>query len=288
MSLDIGGAFGDGLARLSGRPGVVLAAAFAVIALASAVVSQTLQVEGFEALLEAIRSSSPAELGVSQAVYETQLETLSSQVETTRENSPLAVDVPLSVAAAGLLVVAVVSEAVSIVAVRAFATTDPDAVSLDGVTDGLGLATLQGFVGGVVVWGLIIVGSVLLLLPGLFAATVFFFLRQEIALEDENFIDAMAASYRVTEGNRLNVFALALLVVVVSQLNLVGSLVIGPFSPIAGTLVAALIGGVLAAFGAAVVTQAYLQLTGDAGDVDEPADPADPYDAALGPDDIPE
>jgi len=288
MSLDIGGAFGDGLTRLSSRAGVVLAVAFAVVALASAVVSQTLQVEGFEALLEAIRSSSPSELGVSQAEYDTQLETLSSQVDTTRENSPLAVDVPLSVAGAALLAVAVVSEAVSIVAVRAFATEEPAAVGLDDVTDGLARATLQGFLGGIVVWGLVIVGSVLLLVPGLFAATVFFFFRQSVALDDETLIDAMAASYRITAGNRMNVFALALLVVVVSQLNVVGSLVIGPVSPTAGTLVAAVIGGVLAAFGAAVVTQAYLQLTSEEPAADDAADPADPYDAALGPDDIPE
>ncbi len=286
MSLDIGEAFGDGVARLSGRPGVVLAAAFAVVALASAVVSQTLQVEGLEALLETVRAASPEELGVSQAEYDRQVETLETQIRTARENSPLALDVPLSVAAGGLLATAIVAEAVSIVAVRTFATDDPEATTLEGVTGGLGLATLNGFVGGIVVWGLIIAGSILVLVPGLFAATVFYFLRQEIALEDRNFIEAMAASYRLTEGNRLNVFALGLLVVVVSQLDVVASLVIGPVSPLAGTLVAAVLGGVLAAFGAAVVTQAYLQLT--EADVSESDDPADPYDAALGPDDIPE
>jgi hypothetical protein len=287
MTLDIGQAFQEGLSRLSGRPGLRLAAAFVVVALASAVVSQTLQVAGFEAMLETFRSASPDQLGVSRAEYDRQLAALDDQVQITRENSPLALEVPLSVAAAGMLVVAVVAEAVSVAAVRAFAAPDGDAVDFEAVVDGLGMATLRGFVGGVVVWGLIIAGSVFLLVPGLFAAVAFYFFRQEVALEDRTVIDAMAASWRLTRGERLNVFALGLLVVVVSQFDVVVSLLVGEVSVLAGTIVAAVLAGVLAAFGAAVVTRAYLQLTGTEA-ADEPGEPADPYDAALGPDDIPE
>lgn len=288
MSLDIGEAFGDGAARLATRPGVVLAAGFVLLGLASAVLWQTVQVQGLEAVLELLRGASPEQMDMTQAEYQQQLSSLEEQVRIARENSPLAVEAPMSVAAAGLIATALVAEAVSIVAVRAFATADADAVTLDGVTGGLGLATLNGFVGGIVVWGLIAVGSIFLLVPGLFAAVAFYFLRQEIALQDENFIDAMAASWRLTKGQRLNVFALGLLVVVVSQLGLVAGQVVGSASSLAGTLVGVVLGGILAAFGAAVVTQAYRQLTDGNGEEGSTADPADPYDAALGPDDIPE
>lgn len=292
MSLDISEAFGEGLSRLATRPGAALAAAFVLVGLASAVLWQTVQVQGFEALLEFFRGASPAQLDMTQAEYQQQVSTLEDQVRTVRETSPLALEVPLSLAAAGLLLVAIAAEAVSIVAVRAFAADGADAVSLDGATEGLGLATLNGFVGGVVVWGLILVGSIFLLLPGLFAAVVFYFLRQEIALGDENFIDAMAGSWRLTNGQRLNVFALALLVVVVTQLGTVSGMVLGPVSRGGATLVSVVVGGILAAFGAAVVTQAYQQLrnaaSGPPGDEGTTADHADPYDAALGPDDIPE
>ena len=287
MTLDIGEAFQEGLSRLSGRPGLRLAAAFVLVAVATAVLTQTLQVEGFEAMLETFRSASPDQLGLSRTEYDRQVAALDEQARRTRENSPLALEVPLSVAVAGMLVVAVVAEAVSIVAVRTFAVPDGDAVDLEAVVDGLGMATLRGFVGGVVVWGLIIAGSVFLLVPGLFAAVAFYFFRQEVALEDRTVIDAMAASWRLTRGERLNVFALGLLVVVVSQFDVVVSLLVGEVSVLAGTIVAAVLSGVLAAFGAAVVTRAYLQLTGTEA-ADEPAEPADPYDAALGPDDIPE
>ena len=72
---------------------------------------------------------------------------------------------------------------------------------------------------------------------------------------------------------------------VVSQFEAVVSFALGRAAPLAGALVSPVVGGVLAAFGAAVVTRAYLQLQ-DPNDEEETT--ADPYDAALGPDDIPE
>ena len=284
MSLDIGEAFGEGLSRLKTAGGLSLAVAFVAVALVSAVLTQTLLVEGLEAMLEFYRGLSPEQLEVSQGEYDRQVSALETQLEVTRESSPLALEGPISVAAGGLLVVAILAEAVSVVAVRVFAAEEGE-TSPTGETDGLLLATLNGFVGGIVVWGLIVAGSVAFLLPGLFFAVAFYFFRQEIALEDRNFVEAMAESWRLTRGDRLNVFALGLLVVVVSQFEAVVSLALGRVSTLAAALVSPVVGGVLAAFGAAVVTRAYLQLREPA--VDEETT-ADPYDAALGPDDIPE
>ena len=285
MSLDIGEAFGEGLSRLSTRTGLSLAVVFAIVALLSAVLSQTLQVEGLEAFLEFLREASPGQLDLTQAEYDRQVATLGTQVETARETSPLALGIPLSAAAGGLLVLALVAEAISVVAVRAFAAEETEGVAREQLLDGLGLATLNGFVGGIVVWGLVLVGSVFLLVPGLFFAVAFYFFRQEVALEDANFVDALASSWRLTRGERLNVFALGLLVVVVSALNLVVSGGLGTVSALAATLVSAALGGLISAFGAAVVTRGYLQLR-DEDEVEETT--ADPYDGALGPDDIPE
>ena len=284
MSLDIGEAFGEGLSRLTTAGGLSLAVAFVAVALVSAVLTQTLLVEGLEALLEFYRGLSPEQLEVSQGEYDRQVSALETQLEVTRESSPLALEAPISVAAGGLLVVAILAEAVSVVAVRVFAAGEGE-TSPTGETDGLLLATLNGFVGGIVVWGLIVAGSVAFLLPGLFLAVAFYFLRQEIALEDRNFVKAMAESWRLTRGDRLTVFALGLLVVVVSQFEAVASFALAQVSPLAAALVSSVAGGVLAAFGAAVVTRAYLQLREP--EIDEETT-ADPYDAALGPDDIPE
>ena len=284
MSLDIGEAFGEGLSRLTTAGGLSLAVAFVAVALVSAVLTQTLLVEGLEALLEFYRGLSPEQLEVSQGEYDRQVSLLETQLEATRESSPLALEVPISVAAGGLLAVAILAEAISVVAVRVFAAEEGE-TSPTGATDGLLLATLNGFVGGIVVWGLIVAGSVAFLLPGLFLAVAFYFLRQEIALEDRNFVKAMAESWRLTRGDRLTVFALGLLVVVVSQFEAVASFALAQVSPLMAALISSVAGGVLAAFGAAVVTRAYLQLREP--EIDEETT-ADPYDAALGPDDIPE
>ena len=284
MSLDIGEALGEGLSRLSTRPGAALVVAFAAVGLLSAVLSQTLQVGALEALLEAARAASPEQLGLTQAAYDQQTAALEAQLEAARA-SPLALEAPPSVAAGGLVAVALVSEVISIVAVRAFAADDPATVGRE-VVDGLGMATLNGFVGGVVIWVLIIVGSILFVVPGLFAAVGFYFLRQEVALDDENVLGALAASWRLAKGNRVGVFTLALVVVAVSQLNLVVGIAIETVSPAAAAVASAVVGGVVAAFGAAAVTRGYLQLTDADDSGTETA--SDPYDAALGPDDIPE
>jgi len=286
MSLDIGEAFSDGTSRTFAKNGLLLAAAFAVVTLLFGVFAQTLSVGLLEAMLESFQGLSPEELNVSQQEYETLISDLRTQLEMARESSPLALGLPAGVAAGALIALSLVSEAVSIVAVRTFAAADSEAVTSDSLTDNILLATLNGFVGSIVVWGLIIVGSVFLLLPGIFFAVVFLFMRQRIAIENENFVEAMAESWRLTKGHRIEVFALGLLVVVVSLVDeLVGS-VLSLVSPIASAVVTAAVGGVVLAFGAAVVTRGYVQLEADETVADSEDD--DPYNAALGPDDIPE
>lgn len=284
MSLDIGDAFGEGVDRTFARNGLLLAAALALLALVTSVLYQTMTIGLLETMLETFQGMSPQELNVTQGEYDRLITDLQTQLETTRGNAPLALPLSAGVAAAGLLALAVISEAVTMAAVRTFAA-ETDGTFPEGIGDGLGLATLNGFIGGIVVWGLILVGLALFVVPGLFFAIAFYFLRQEIALNNKNFVQAMADSWRFTKGHRIEVFALGAVLVILTQ----GALLVGGavsfLSPIAGEIAAAALGGVFGAFGAAVVTRAYVQLS-------EPAlgeeDDEDPYAAALGPDDIPE
>ena len=309
MSLDIGAAFREGLERTFARNGLLLAAAFAVIAFLTAVLYQTLSIGLFESLLETFQGTSPEELNLSQEEYDQLIADFETQLETLRENSPLALPLSAGLASAILLAVAIVAEVVSVVAVRVFATDRTESFP-DDVTDGLLLATLNGFVGGIVVWGLILVPillgliiasagvqggqivvvplGLLLVIPGVFFGVAFYFLRQEVALRDKNFVQALADSWRVTKGRRIQVFLLGTAVVLVSRADVVVGSLLGFVSSVAGEIVASLLGGLLAAFGAAVVTRAYVQLEAESGPVAEPGDDEDPYDAALGPDDIPE
>ncbi|WP_299233943.1 hypothetical protein [Natronomonas sp.] len=289
MGIDIGQALREGASRTAARHGLALAAVFAGIALLTTVLFQTLSVAAVDTVLATLQSASPGDLGLTQTEYEQAVSEAETSLGNIRDASPLALGVSVGPAAAGLVALALVGEAVSIVAVRVFAAESPGAVRRDDLTENILLATLNGFVGGIIVWGLIAFGAVFLLLPGIALAVLFYFMRQEIAINDKNFVQAMADSWRITKGNRIRVFVVGAVLVIVSRLEEVSSAAVGVVSTTGGAIAASVVGGLLAAFGAAVATRAYVQLgAGDEGaeraEPDE--EPTDPYDAALGPDDL--
>jgi len=291
MGLDIARAFREGASRTAGRNGLLLAAAFAAAALLTTVLFQSLLVAALESAFEALQSASPEELGFAEAEYDDALDEFETALTEVRAATPLSLGVSASVAAAGLLATVIASEALSIAAVRTFAADAAETVTRERLTGNILLATLNGFVGAIVVWGLIVLGSVLFLLPGVAVAILFFFMRQEIALNDKNFVQAMADSWRTTKGHRIRVFLVGAALVIVSRLEEASSAAVGIVSTPAGTVVASVVGGLLAAFGAAVATRAYVQIDGDDAVEPEPdekpdEEPEDPYDAALGPDDL--
>jgi hypothetical protein len=288
MGIDIGQALREGASRTAAKNGLLLAVLFAGIALLTAILWNTLFLRAVELGLELIQTASPEELGLTQQEYQEQLEA-TREVQSFASES-MTIGVPLSVAAGGVLATALFAEAVSIIAVRIFSTETVNQVSRELVTDKILFATVNGFIGSLVVWGLIIIGLPLLVLPGIFFAVAFYFVRQEIALKNKNFIQAMADSWRITKGNRIEVLLLGFILIVVSQLEPATSAVVSVVSTPAGAVVGSLVGGLLTAFGAAVVTRAYVQIGGDTeppgdGGSDED-DEKDPYDAALGPDDL--
>lgn len=289
MSLDIGAAFREGGSRTVAKNGLLLVAAFVVFGVVTLILTQTLAVGVAEAALEFIQGIDPAEAGLSQQEYDQTVSDLQTMVSETQELYPLAIGLPPGVAAAGLVAVALLWETASIIAVRVFASEAPESLTTDDVTGNLLLATLNGFIGKIVVWGLIILGFAVFVIPGIFLAVCFYFLRQEIALQDKNFVSGMADSWRLTKGNRIEVFAVALVVFILSQLDVV----LGPLGSVVSQTAIALLGTVfsaaIAVFGAAVVTRVYVQLRSTAAEAEAKAEAEkDPYDAALGPDDIPE
>ena len=288
MGIDIGQALREGASRTAAKNGLILAVLFAGIALLTAILWNTLFLRAVEFGLELIQTASPEELGLTQQEYQEQLEA-TREVQSFASES-MTIGVPLSVAAGGVLATALLAEAVSIIAVRIFSTETLDSISRELVTDKILFATVNGFIGSLVVWGLILIGLPLLVLPGIFFAVAFYFVRQEIALKNKNFIQAMADSWRITKGNRIEVLLIGFILIVVSQLEPATSAVVSVVSTPAGVVVGSLVGGLLTAFGAAVVTRAYVQIGEDTeppgGGGQERDDEKDPYDAALGPDDL--
>ena len=278
MSLDIGAAITEGVERLRSRDGLVLAGAFLVVGVLSSVATQSLTVELSEAALEFAQSPG--------APPETDVEALREQVEQARAGSPLAIDISVGAAFGLAFLLGIVAEAIRILAIRVFYAPAGDRP--DDLASGLAFATVNGFLGGIVVAVLVIIGFALLVVPGVFLALVLFFVKQEIAVENRNFVDAMAKSWALTRGSRLKLLGLAVVLIVVGVVAFLPTVVASVAGSSAVSLVVgAVVSPVVAVFGIAATTRAYAQLKAE-----EPVDPDDAEDSetvgALGPDDLPE
>jgi len=253
MTLDIGAALRDGFDRTTARNGLVLAAVFVAFRLLNEVVQQSLILVQFETAVD------PADLAASPSFREAGI-TAADVRELVREVTPLAVldSLSLPVLLGLVLVTAVVAEAIRIVAVRVFVGVETESIPPELVTRNLLPAVINGIVGGIVVGVLVTVGLVFLILPGVFLAIAFLFLRQEIAVEDKNFLDAMSGSWNLTAGSRIQLFVLVVFLVLLGAVlpPLVGF--VG--GPVAGTVVSTVVGALVLAYGVATVSQAYNQL----------------------------
>ena len=282
MSLDIGAAITEGVARLRSRDGLVLVGAFLVVGVLSSVATQSLTVAVSEALLEFAQSP--------DAPPGTDVETFREQLRQTRASSPLAVDVSAGAAFGLAFSLGIAAEALRIVAVRVFyAATGERPADL---RSNLAFATVNGFLGGIVVSVLVLVGLGFLIIPGVFLAIALLFLRQEIAVENRNFVDAMAESWALTRGNRLNLFGLVVVLLVVGVVAFLPTIVASVVgSSTISVAVGAVVSPVVTVFGIAATTRAYAQLKAeDAGEEAAGPDDSDEPEpvGALGPDDLPE
>lgn len=135
-------------------------------------------------------------------------------------------------------------------------------------------------VASIVVTILVGIGLLLLVLPGVFLALSFYFVTQRIAVEDENFVEAMSESWALAKGERLELFVLAVVLVVLSFAVGLPTLVLADAAPLVSTLYNLAVSAPVAVFGTATVSRAYVQLTAASDEADEEV-------GALGPDDIP-
>lgn len=255
MSLDIGTALNEGFRRTFTRNGLLLAVAFVLIGVVSTVAFQTIAADFLDSILELMR----ANRGTGEGEFTR--EEIRAVEAGARSVTPFAL--PISTAIAWLLIVltAVFAETTRLITVRVCFDERTDDGSNGTLRRNIVVATLNGIVGGIAVYIIVAIGLVFLIVPGIFFAISFLFLRQEIAIEDKNFVDAMSDSWSLAKGNRLELLALVLLVAIIAGIaSFVPTFVLGLISPTVSAVAGFLIGGVTAVFGTAVVTRAYAQL----------------------------
>ena len=256
MSLNISEALSDGLRRTFERNGLLLMVGFLLLGAVDAVTGQTVA-SAAARFLRGQLEQLPPEAVAGPA-------TLPGP-----EQTPLALPVPLPVAFGLVVVVAFLAEAVRIVAVRTLVSDETEGIPDEFLTRKLLWATVNGFIGGIIVSILTLIGLVFLIVPGVYIALGLFFVRQEIAVEDKNALDALAGSWELTSGHRLELLALAVVIVAVGiVVSLLAGVVDFAGITLLTTLVSVVLGAVTAVFGVAVAARAYVQLTGDQPDAE--------------------
>lgn len=187
MSLSVGGSLREGVSLLASRTGALLTAGYVSLMLV-----YQLSINGL--LRTALDRRLPAADG----------------------GAALGVTYPAPTAAYALVVlVALVGmSALTVVAVRAFVAGATDRIPRAFYTRRLPWAVANLLVGGVVYGLLVLVGSLLLLVPGVVAYVGLIFMTMFVASEDEHFVAALRHSWRLVRPHFLRTFALVLVLVV--------------------------------------------------------------------------
>ncbi|WP_058993995.1 glycerophosphoryl diester phosphodiesterase membrane domain-containing protein [Haloarcula sp. CBA1127] len=234
MALQIGSALEEAGYRLFSRTGAILLVAyFALMA-------------SFQVLFNSAIATTYARMGYGEIAAA----------------MPLSFDIPLTVVGAGIAVSSVVSLYLTVVSFRTFVAGARTSFPEGAFTRNVPLALVNVFVGGIVYSLLVFIGTVFLIIPGIFAYVAFIFMMPYIIVEDRNFIAALKESYRLTEGDRLALFGLLLIVgaaaaVVGGIIGFVGSLALsGPVSQLPAIVIQPL----ASLYGSAIIAVAFEQL----------------------------
>ncbi|WP_254545885.1 hypothetical protein [Halomarina pelagica] len=269
MALDIGSALSEGASRAFERNGLLLLALFATLGVVAGLAGDVIASELLRQFVE-LATEAAREQGDPAAAREFR--------QSVPRVDPI-VTMPIGAAVVLALAAFVLNEAARIVADRTFVSDATE--TLYEPTRNLPLAVVNGVVAVIVVGFVIVagfsVGLLGLLVGGPILATFLgvslFFVRQEIAVEDKNFVDALVGSWALAKGDRLELFVLALALLIVSLLvggvlGFVVGLLPAPIALVGNAIVSAGVG----VFASAVVADAYRQLVAAKRDGDAATD----------------
>ncbi|WP_245710264.1 hypothetical protein [Halopenitus malekzadehii] len=166
--------------------------------------------------------------------------------------------------AGGLFVGAVVlSSAYFVVLSRALTRPSEELSSFpsDLYTRRMGRATLSLFVGGLIVGPAIMIGFVLLFLPGIFLAVSFLFFTFAVGVEDRGIIGGLKRSWGLSRENRLKLAVIVILAGVIGFISgIVGTLFDLASAAIVGELIVNTLNSVLFVLLYGIIAAAYLQV----------------------------
>ena len=245
MSVDIGQAVEEGAKRTVARNGLILVAVAWVLGVLNTLFGNTIT----RGMMEQIPTGPGAGPGAGPFGQPT-----------------VGPGLGLSPGVAGLLslVVALLLVVLTAGAVRTFVTEDTETLPGERFTHNLGWMLLNLVVGGIVFGIVVGIGFVLLIIPGLFLLVSLFFWNVFVIVEDENFVEGFSNSWALTKGNRIMLFVLGVVVVIVSAIVGVVFGIPGAFLPGIVSVAVSQIGSAFTTvFGTATLARTYVQLTSE-------------------------
>ena len=251
MSLRIGDAFGDGVRRAVTYSGGLLMALMFVY--------QLLFVGALNRIVTAL---------------------LSPEAQA-RSEFGLLLPVPVAVAAGLVVVGFLLGPVLYLWAARALTRSQSDLDSLPGelLTRRIGRATVSAVGANIVVSIAVLIGFLLLIVPGIFLAISFVFVMFAIGVEDERALDAIGRSWTLASGDRWPLLALGLLVFIVAAVGSSLGSILSFVSPVAGQVGSLALRSVFIIVGYAILAEAYVQLADEKPpntDVGRPAPDPEP------------
>lgn len=234
-TFDIGSAFSYGIDRLVTRGGAVLVGIYVLYQIVAQI--------AFQSLFVRLAADSPSADQLNQ-LY------------------PLAIDVPITVSAAGILLLMLGGLVLSVVATRAL-YSNIDRIPTADHTRRLARTVAVAFVVLVIYSLTVTIGTIFFVVPGIFLAVSFVFAQPAVILEDAGVLESFRRSWNLASGNRLQLFGLGVLVTILC--GIVGGVIglVGAFVPLFGEYAIAAVTGAASIFGLAVLVGAYQQLASD-------------------------
>ncbi|MFB6310982.1 MAG: hypothetical protein ABEH64_07345 [Salinirussus sp.] len=256
MALDIGGAIRRGVRRVGTRQGAMLVAGFAAVGVGVALLWESVlgRFVAGDDFFAVVPPELATELRGAWANYEVLLD----------------LGLPVEVLLGLVILLWFVRLVLRIGAIRWFVGDTNQPLTAELFTDRLGWTVLNLLAGTILYGVAVVIGLVLLVVPGVFLAVALFFFNYEIVIEGENAIDALVNSWSLTDGHRFRLFLLGGLFVALG----LGVSSLGNPTLIPGRLAPAVVGATVSAafgvFGIATAADAYTQLQNAADTVDEP------------------
>lgn len=160
------------------------------------------------------------------------------------------------------IVLSLVSVVVSIAALRVFVTQETATIPDAAFKRNIGYVLVHTLVGGLVFGILVAIGLILLVIPGVYLLLALFFWTMYVAVEDQNFYEALQSSWELTKGHKWRLLGLLLVIGIVNVvLSAVGGLMSLAGPEVVGVILLQAFSAFGGVFALAAQARAYTQLS---------------------------